>query len=106
METYTPPELMEDARFYYDSFSEDIKNYDMLKRVLNVEGSEEADKLRAFWNFADGFAKAKALSLIVENGSYIEKQFGEYDAQNIMDYMVYKMNSIYELLKIHGVINE
>lgn len=106
LETYTPPELEEDAKFYYDTFNEDLKNYENLKRILEVEGSEEADRLKAFWNFADGTRRAKALSLIAENGLFIDQQFGEYDAQNVFDFMVYRLNSFYELLKINGVMDE
>lgn len=105
-ETYTPPELEEDAKFYYDTFNEDLKNYESLKRILEKDGSEEADKLLAFWTFADGIKRAKALSLVAENGIYIDQQFGDYDAQNVFDFMIYRLNSFYELLKINGVIDE
>lgn len=103
---YIPSECVKSALFFVQKTSEDVKNYEFLRKVKSVKQSDKADFFCAWWNLQRYEFYPHALITLYEAENEIDEEFGEHNVQNIIEFLQHRLIGFYDLLKKEGMLED
>jgi hypothetical protein len=103
---YIPGECIRTARDFVKTLGEDVEIYRQLRTLHLTGDNEEAEKFVAYFYMGSYMKYPHALIMIYEARSRIDEAFGPHDAQNVTEFLNYRMYSYYRLLKDNGMIDD
>ena len=106
LQDYIPSECIKDARDFIKTLGEDVAIYRQLRTYHLTGNDEEAEKFAAYFYMGTYMQYPHALITLYEAQERIDEAFGPYDAQNVTEFINYRMRSYYRLLKNNGMIDD
>lgn len=103
---HVPGECVQDALFFVQRTSEDVKNYEFLRKMKTTPPSAKADCFCAWWNLHKFESCPHALIMLHDAEEEIDEEFGDHTVQNVIQFLQHRLIGYYDLLKAEDYIED
>lgn len=103
---HIPGECLQAALFFVQKTTEDVKNYELLRKMKTVKPSIKADCFCAWWNMHKFESCPHSLIMLHDAEEEIDEDFGEHTVQNVIQFLQHRLIGFYDLLKSEDYIED